>query len=325
MPDPGSALPGESDQSDQSDTAAQAAPAAEPGSAWPPAQAPQSAGGPYGGYPSGQPPAQSAGGPYGGYPWGQPPPQSAGAPYGGYPWGQPPPPTRPGRARLHVTWLIVTLAVAAVVGTSAYEVGRNIRPAAVQQPTVAGGAGTGSKLGPATCAPSVTSASKDSQLIADLLPLPPGATRPASNPRPKVYSLGGYVGALYSGNSQEKAVLAARCFQTAVNGQWQTTSGTLVSTWLVQFAGTSGAESYALGQQTTDVGLMGAHGRAVRISGVPAGRLIEKAGLDKYGNTTARLFGYGGRVMILMYVFTPAQFPSRASLAALLRDQAARL
>ncbi len=220
--------------------------------------------------------------------------------------------------------------MAIVVGAAGYDLGTHSKTATAppQHPAAGGAAATSAPpAGPPPCAASVTASIGDSRLLSELLPVPPGATRPTGSPAPKVYTLNAYVAALYAPGPvaiQEKALLTGRCFQTAVNGQWLTSTGTLVSIWLVQFAVTSGAESYALGQQNKDVQLMGAHGRTKLVRGVRAW-LIEDNGLDAAGNTTARLFGYVGPVMILIHVFTPGSVAAEPPLAALLREQAARL
>ena len=207
---------------------------------------------------------------------GQPQPGGLDSPwYGAYQWASPAPPRR-GRARLHLAWLGATLAVAIVVGAAGYDLGTHSKTATAppQHPAAGGAAATSAPpAGPPPCAASVTASIGDSRLLSELLPVPPGATRPTGSPAPKVYTLNAYVAALYAPGPvaiQEKALLTGRCFQTAVNGQWLTSTGTLVSIWLVQFAVTSGAESYALGQQNKDVQLMGAHGRTKLVRGVRA-------------------------------------------------------
>ncbi len=251
-------------------------------------------------------------------------------PYGpGYP-GQLPP-ARAGRARIHATWLAVTLLVAVVTGSSAYYLGTHhaqrpapSRPAAAasQHPLVAPPPANAYQ-----CAPTDTAAGPDSRLISELLPVPAGAARPPAAPGPKAYTLHAYVTYLYAKSAvgHEQALLQARCFQVAVNGQWLTSGGTLVSIWLVQFADSGGARSYALGQEQTDLNLMGSHGRWASVSAVSDGMLIQDPGLDAEGDTFTRIFGDRGNVMILIHVYVPARWASENSMSALLRAQAGRI
>jgi hypothetical protein len=259
-----------------------------------------------------------------------PNPYAAGpSPYGPAYWGQPIAAPRQGRARVHVLWLTVTVIVAILTGSTAYYLGTHHTEQSASARHDSGIAlpHTPPPAGSTQCAPTEVAASPDSKLISELIPPPVGSTRPASAATPRAYSLHAYVTQLY-GNSavnHEQALLASRCFQTAVNGEWQTHAGTLVSIWLVQFADNAGARSYALGQQQEDLTLTGAHGRWEHVSGVSDGLLIQDSGLDKYGNSFSRMFGDSGHIMILIHVFVPARWDSEPSMAALLRDQAARI
>jgi hypothetical protein len=297
----------------------------------------------YGAYPNPQPPGAGPN-PYGTGPYGAGPnPYGTGPnPYGpgpsphapgrygtAYP-GQPAP-ARPGRTRIHATWLAITILVAIVTGSSAYYFGTkhgqqpsaSPRPAAASENPVVGAPPANAYQ----CAPTDTAAGSDPRLFSELLPVPAGATRPSAAPTPKAYTLHAYVTYLYgrSAVGHEQALLEARCFQIAVNGQWQTAGGTLISIWLVQFADSAGARSYALGQEQTDLNLMGRRGRAANISGVSDGMLIQDPGLDKYGYTFSRLFGDRANVMILIHVYVPGKWDSESSMADLLRAQASRI
>ena len=156
--------------------------------------------------------------------------------------------------------------------------------------------------------------------------MPPGAARVPGAGAPKVYSLGAFLKELYANDiSGESDYLTARCFQVAANTEWRVSPGTLVSIWLLQFAGPAGAQSYALGQAQINIGLLDGHGRYASVSGIPAGRIVQTPQLDKFGNRFARMFGYSGNVAILLHVFRPAYLPSEASAERILREQARRL
>jgi hypothetical protein len=250
-------------------------------------------------------------------------------PYGtAYP-GQPAP-ARPGTARIHAVWLAITVLVAIITGSSAYYLGTHhvqrpppLPPAAASQNPVVAQPPTNAYQ----CEPTDTAAGSDSRLISELLPVPAGASRPPTAPAPRAYTLHAYVSDLYARSAldHEEALLEARCFQTAVNGQWQTAGGTIVSIWLVQFADSGGARSYALGQEQTDLSLMGRHGRWADVSGVLDGMLIQDSGLDQYGDSFTRMFGDRGNIMILIHVDVPGQPDSEDSMTALLRAQADRI
>jgi len=152
--------------------------------------------------------------------------------------------------------------------------------------------------------------------------MPPGAELVT---RPKVFSLHAFLTYLYPTDVRsEEGILDARCFQFAVNREWRQ-SGLTVSVWLIRFAGTTGAESYALGQSQADVTLLHGHGRTAVVSGIPAGRIVQTARLDKFGETFTRMFGYEGNVTIIIHVFRPAYLPAPAAVEPLLRRQARRV
>jgi hypothetical protein len=236
-----------------------------------------------------------------------------------------------GRGRIHATWLAVTLLVALITGATAYSLGAHhgqqsalpaAAPTASQAPVVAPPPANAYQ-----CAPTDTATGSDARLFSELLPVPAGAARPAGAPAPKAYTLHAYVTSLYakSGVGHEQALLQARCFEVAVNGQWETAGGTLVSIWLVQFADSGGARSYALGQEQTDLSLMSRPGRAANVSGVSDGMLIQDSGLDQEGDSFNRVLGDRGNIMILIHVYVPGQWASESSLGALLRSQANRI
>jgi hypothetical protein len=228
-----------------------------------------------------------------------------------------------------VSWLAAVLVVAVLAAGGGYLAGRHsVSQAISAQGPPAGGATPGEVPSDAQpCAASLTAASPDARLLSELLPMPAGASRVSAIGPPKSYSLNAYVHELYasSGYSAEEALLSARCFETAVNSEWRTRAGALVSIWLIQFAGASGAQSYALSQATIDVTDLHGHGRHALVAGVTDGTIVQTSQLDPYGNTLTRMFGTVGSVMILIHEFEPAYLPSEASAEPLLIAQARRV
>jgi hypothetical protein len=163
----------------------------------------------------------------------------------------------------------------------------------------------------------VTAAWRDSKLLAELLPMPAGATRPRKAPRPRAYSLSTFVARLYGDDkSPETGYLSALCFETAVGGEWQTHSGKLVAIYLIQFARQAEARSYALGLKQADIGSVGVHGRHARVRDLQDGMIVQDSQLDTYGNTLTRLIGSVGNIAILIHVFVPALLERESALAA---------
>jgi hypothetical protein len=257
------------------------------------------------------------------------PPDPFGTGTGGYP-GQPPPAPRKSLVRVHASWLAAVLIVAVLAGGGGYLVGRHGPGHASSASPALNPPASGTTPGetPAEaepCAASLTAASPDAKLLRSLLPMPAGARRVVG--RPKSYALKPYVHALYASSDYgaEEALLAGRCFEAAVNSEWRTSTGMLVSIWLIQFAGSSGAQSYALGQASTDVTDLRGHGRHAQVAGVTDGSIIQSPQLDKYGNTLTRLFGTAGPVTILIHEFEAAYLPTEASAETVLLAQAKRL
>lgn len=292
--------------------------------------------------PAGQPPA------------GQPPyapPSYVQPPYAQPPYAQPsymPPPLLPGqshqagywpqpplrrsaRGRVHALWVVVVLVAALAAGSGGYYFGSrhaHTVSAARLGRTAPGRAPTGpAPAGQGPCATTVTAAGPDSKLLAELLPLPAGATRPSNARAPKAYALRSFVAGLFppQERSRETGFLGGLCFQAAVNSEWRTPAGTLVSIYLIKFALPSEARSYALDQEQADIAGVGVHGRHANVSGVPDAMIIQDPRLDKYGNTLTRLIGDVGDVAILVHVFVPALLDSEAAMDPLLREQASRL
>jgi hypothetical protein len=253
------------------------------------------------------------------------PPGGFGTGTGGYP-GQPPPAPRKSPVRVHVIWLAAVLIVGVAAGGGGYLVGthRTGSASSAQSPPASGVTPGETPADAQPCAASLTAVSPDARLFRDLLPMPAGASRVAG---PKPYSLNAYVHELYSSAdyATEEALLAAGCFETAVNSEWRTSAGVIVSVWLIQFAGSSGAQSYALGQANIDVTDLHGHGRHALVAGVTDGSIVQNPQLDTYGNTLTRMFGSVGSVMILVHEFEPAYLPSEASAEPVLLAQSRRV
>lgn len=253
------------------------------------------------------------------------------------PRADPPPPgyrpvpaARPSRTRLHATWLAIAVLAAIFAGAGGYAVGTHHNASAAGHSQAANNPDLNLPAGPIgarPCAATETAATPGAQLISDLLPRPTGSTLVPGIGAPRAYSLRDYVRALYSPAdfTAVEGQMAARCFRTAVHGEWRTSAGVLVSIWLVQFASPTGAQSYTLGQANTDVSLGDGKGGDATVSGVPDGVILESPSMDKYGDTLTRMFGCIGPVSILIHYFQPAYVPRRATAEQVLQAQASRL
>ncbi len=230
-----------------------------------------------------------------------------------------------GRGRVHAVWVVIALVVALVAGSGGYYLGgQHAHP--VSAARIGDNAPGSAPAAQKVCGASATAAQPDSRLLAALLPLPAGASRPSAEPAPKAFTLNGFVAYLYGKDSNhEKSFLSGLCFKTAVNGQWHTSAEVIVSIYLVQFALPAEARSYALGLEQADIGAVGKHGRHAKVPGVADGMIISVARLDSFGNTLTRLIGDAGSVAVLLHVFVPATLQPAATMDALLREQVSRL
>jgi hypothetical protein len=248
---------------------------------------------------------------------------SAPPPFGGMPYPQPPFPASPGAPRLRRrrAWLAGT--VAAVVtgmlgGVAGYEAGLHhsqIKAANAYAAATAAGCPAGQP------APSATSPAGAS-LLTRLVPMPAGTTRFGSL-RQGALSLDDYISALYPGNRSEQQKITARCFQAVVHREWETSGGTSVSIWLIQFATAADARSYTLSIESAD-SADPANKVKLTVTGVGDGRYLADPALDHDGNTFTRLLGDRGDVSMIIHVFIPARL-GEATAVQVLKAQYARL
>jgi hypothetical protein len=180
---------------------------------------------------------------------------------------------------------------------------------------------SGCLAGQPTPAPSVTSPA-GSALLTRVLPMPSGATK-AGSLKQGVLSLDDYTSALYTDSKSEQPRLMARCFQTAVHREWATRGGTVVSIYLIQFATAADARSYTLSTESAD-SAEPANKVKLTVNGVGDGMYIADPGLDRYGNTFARLLGNRGTMSMIIHVFVPARLNQPVAVQVL-KAQYARL
>jgi hypothetical protein len=249
--------------------------------------------------------------PPGGYGWAPPP----GA-WAGPAWTQPRPSSR---RRVHLSWLAGLLVGIVVSGLLGFSIGRN--GSQIGADLKSDGAAAGASPCPGEAAP----AGAGRQLVAQLLPLPRGDTElKGAKYAPHALSLNGYLRLLYAGNPTEGDRLTARCFQAAATRAWSESSGVIVAVYMVRFATSADARSYALAAQAADMAdpLNKLH---TTVTGVADGMLVQDPTLDKYGNTLSRIIGDKDNVAIIIHVFAPAHLPATSFADSLLRRQSARI
>ncbi len=244
-------------------------------------------------------------------------------PFGGMPYSQPPfPASPPGpRPRRRRAWLAGTVAavVTGLLGAGAgYEAGLHhsqIKAANAYVAATAAGCPAGQP------SPSATSPAGAS-LLTRLVPMPAG-TKQAGSLKQGALSLADYISALYPGNHAEQQKITARCFQAVAHREWETSGGTLVSIWLIQFATAADARSYTLSTESAD-SADPANKVKLTVAAVGDGIYLADPKLDQDGNTFTRLLGDRGNVAMIIHVFVPARL-NQAAAVRVLKAQDARL
>lgn len=251
--------------------------------------------------------------PFGGMPYPQ-------APFPGYPGPSGPSGSRPRRRRAWLAGIAAAVVTGAIGGVVGYRVGLDHSQITAANAYV-NATSSGCPAGQPTPAPSATSPS-GAPLLASLLPMPGGTTR-GGTLKQGVLSLDDYISALYPDNRSEQQRLTARCFQAVVHREWETSGGTLVSIWLIQFATAADARSYTLSTESAD-SADPANRVKLAVPGVTDGRYLANPQLDQDGNTFTRLLGDRGNVSMIVHVYVPARL-DQATAVQVLQAQYARL
>jgi hypothetical protein len=241
------------------------------------------------------------------------------------PWpnqgGWPQPPQRRAR-RAVVTGAIVAVAAALISGSVGYGLGLQHSRIGVAVQNINAVASGSCPAGTASAALSATSPA-GTALLARLLPVPK-ADKQVTTLKQGVLSLSDYMQELYPDNSDERARLVARCFQTAVHRTWLTPGGTTVSVWLIQFGNHADARSYTLSTEQADASAVPAGTAKFTVAGVTDSMGFGDPTLDKDGNTFTRVLGDAGNTSMIIHIFIPAETNDAAS-SQVLKAQNARL
>jgi hypothetical protein len=214
-------------------------------------------------------------------------------------------------------WAVIgaVLVVVGAVFAAGYAVGSNpAKPAAA--PTAHASAQTAGVQG----------GTLDTNLASTLLPPPHGvrARRPKPSEAGGVLSLDDYLALLYPTTSAtERGLLTGRGFVMAATVWFTTADGKQIADYLIEFATSRGAQSYALELASTHRDAYSGDQSFV-VGGLTDGVGFEDAALDTYGHTRTNIYGAVGNVTLLFDFFVPAAL-DRAAALSYVNSQVARL